>query len=268
MQAELNLAWWRAHAADQTKAGVVDVVIGVAVAGYVKDVEEIGAEAEDVILLPDVEVLEQRHIDLAIAGSTLAAVVRGAELEIAFVAVGAHSVIDSCLSTGRCRRIGTKPVGQRSIPNDQLAILIRSVEAIDTVCTIVILAKYCDRETRIEYGSGRQPPSSEYRIHRALGISAISAASAEGKVVYADEVHAVADVHRRRSPVRNLVVSVLERRSVPALVRLRAHLIVSRRICQRLSPSVVERIFEAVTSSLPHGQLARTVIHSGFGLGD
>jgi len=58
VQAELYLPRRRAHAVDQAEAAVVYVVVGVSIARDVKEVEKISAETEDVILSPDVEVLE------------------------------------------------------------------------------------------------------------------------------------------------------------------------------------------------------------------
>ena len=102
VQAKLYLPGRRAHAVDQAETAVIYVVVGVPIAGDVEDVEKISAETEDMILFPAVKVFEQRHIDLAIAGSTLAAVGRTSEFKLTFVAVGTGSVIDSSLKTGGC----------------------------------------------------------------------------------------------------------------------------------------------------------------------
>jgi hypothetical protein len=52
MQAELYLSRRRADAADLTKVAVSDSVVGIAIAGDVEDVEEVGAEAQYVLLAP------------------------------------------------------------------------------------------------------------------------------------------------------------------------------------------------------------------------
>ena len=74
MQAELNLARWRTYRTDQAPGTVINTVVGVSVAGNIEDVEEIRPEAEYVALFPQVEVLEQGHVDLPITRGTLRAV--------------------------------------------------------------------------------------------------------------------------------------------------------------------------------------------------
>ena len=107
------------------------------------------------ILSPDVEVLEQGHIDLPIAGSPLAAVVGASEFNRTFVAVGTSSVIDARLKTGRCRRIGAKPIAQRSISSDQLAVLICAIKPIGIHYLVIVLPEDRDRKSGIEDGRGR-----------------------------------------------------------------------------------------------------------------
>lgn len=58
VQAKLYLPWRRTYAVDQPETAVVYVVVRVPVAGDVEDIEKIGAETDDVVFSPDVEVLE------------------------------------------------------------------------------------------------------------------------------------------------------------------------------------------------------------------
>lgn len=57
MQAELNLSCWGTHAGDLPKTAIVEVVIRVAVAGNIENVEEVGSETYH-LLAPNVKVLE------------------------------------------------------------------------------------------------------------------------------------------------------------------------------------------------------------------
>lgn len=93
MQAELNLSRWRSHGTDQAKRTVVYTTVGVPVAGNVKDVEEVSAETEHMLLFPQMEVLKQRHVDLPIAWATLGAVVTSPESIRCSHAVSASSVV-------------------------------------------------------------------------------------------------------------------------------------------------------------------------------
>jgi hypothetical protein len=79
VQAQLDLARRGTNAGDQTKAAVAYVVIGVSVARYVEDIEEVSPEAEHMIFLPQVKILEQGHVDLSIAWCALGAITRCAE---------------------------------------------------------------------------------------------------------------------------------------------------------------------------------------------
>jgi len=71
-----------------------------------KSVEEVGAGAENLFLSPDVEVLEQRQVDMAIGGSALGTVACGSELKHAFIAIGTGSVIGKARPRGRCQTSG------------------------------------------------------------------------------------------------------------------------------------------------------------------
>lgn len=93
MQTELNLPRGRAHGTDQAPGTVVNPIVGVPIAGNVEDVEEIRPEAEYMLLLPQVEVLKQRHIDLPIAGCTLGAVVGSSKRIRSRHTIGADPVV-------------------------------------------------------------------------------------------------------------------------------------------------------------------------------
>src|SRR5579862_8846433 len=73
VQAQLHLARRGTNAGDLPEVTVLNVVIGISVAGDVEDIEEVSAETK-YMLLPDVEVFEQRHVDLSITGRALAAI--------------------------------------------------------------------------------------------------------------------------------------------------------------------------------------------------
>ena len=77
MQAELYLSWGRAYPADLTEIAVGYSVVGISVAGDVENIEEVGPEADHVLLAPDVEVLEQGSVNLTVARSAFGVVVRG-----------------------------------------------------------------------------------------------------------------------------------------------------------------------------------------------
>ena len=63
MRAQLNLARRRTNAADLTKVGISHIVIRIAIAGNIEEIEEIGAKS-DRLRLRNVEVLKGRSIDL------------------------------------------------------------------------------------------------------------------------------------------------------------------------------------------------------------
>ena len=70
MQAELNLPLWRTDSIYLAEVAVVDAVVRISIADNVEDVEKVGAESEDVFA-PNVEILKEGSIHLAIAGSAL-----------------------------------------------------------------------------------------------------------------------------------------------------------------------------------------------------
>src|SRR5579864_1808377 len=74
MQAELNLSRRRSHGTDQAPRTVVNTAVGVPVADNVEDVKEVGSESKHMLLVPQMEVLEQGHVDLPIAWRTLGTV--------------------------------------------------------------------------------------------------------------------------------------------------------------------------------------------------
>src|SRR5258708_36810537 len=77
VQTELYLPGRRAHAGYLTEVAVRYSIVRISVAGNVEDVKEIGAEAKYMLFTPYMEVLEQRRIDLTIAGGALGAAGRG-----------------------------------------------------------------------------------------------------------------------------------------------------------------------------------------------
>ena len=110
MQAQLDLACRRAHAADLTEGGILHVVVGIPVAGDVEDVEEVSAETDD-LFTPDVKVLEEGSINLAVSGSALGVdgcSAEGGEAVVVGYAVSADAVVRPATSNGG--RIGPPPV--------------------------------------------------------------------------------------------------------------------------------------------------------------
>ena len=81
MQAELDMPLLGAHAADRPETRVSNIVIGICVTGDIEKVEEVGTEAQNVPLTPQMELFEERCVDTAISRRTLGAVVRRAECE-------------------------------------------------------------------------------------------------------------------------------------------------------------------------------------------
>jgi hypothetical protein len=78
MQAELYLPRRRADAADLTEVAIRDSIVGISVACDVKDVEEVGAESDD-LFAPHVDVLKQGSVDLAVARGAFGVDASGAE---------------------------------------------------------------------------------------------------------------------------------------------------------------------------------------------
>src|ERR1022692_1536699 len=109
MQTELDLSWRRAYSANLTEIAVGYPVVGISVAGDVKDVEEIGAEA-NYLFAPHVKVLEQRSIDLSVARGTLGVDGRSAERRqpaIVSDAIGTGSILQRrrpLPNSRRCRK--------------------------------------------------------------------------------------------------------------------------------------------------------------------
>ena len=209
MQAELYLPRGGAHAADLAEAAIANIIVWVSIAGNIENVEKISSEAEH-LFVPEVEVLEQRHINLAIAGSPFGAVTRAAESKGSWVAIGANSIVHTRCEAGLRRGIRPPPVSDGLIPNDHRAVLIGTAETV-TVRVASALTKDGDWEPGIENGGGSNSPSSKDRVEEAVRTAAICPAVSEGKIVHSNEVQAVTDIHARRTVVAVNIESVLVR---------------------------------------------------------
>ena len=138
MEAELDLPWWRTYAADESEAAVRYCVVGIPVAGNVEHIKEVGAEAKNVLFLPDMEVLEQRHIDLPIPRSTLGAVAGSAKGIGCRRSVCTDPIV-GCSCTGRRRGIRSPPVLDRSSLDDHWTVLIGAAKSPSAVVRIAIV---------------------------------------------------------------------------------------------------------------------------------
>src|SRR5579863_1163794 len=118
MQAQLDLTRRGTNAGDLPEVAVLDVVVGVSVAGDVEDIEEVSAEAEHMLFLIQVKILEQRHIYLSITGRALAAVVGRTESIRGSESVSTGSIGRTVFAVLR-RWIGTEPILKRTITDDQ-----------------------------------------------------------------------------------------------------------------------------------------------------
>lgn len=153
MQTELDLSWRRAYSANLTEIAVGYPVVGISVAGDVKDVEEIGAEA-NYLFAPHVKVLEQRSIDLSVARGTLGVDGRSAERRqpaIVSDAIGTGSIVGTGAANGRW--IGSPPAIDGTVAHDQLSVLIGARLAI-TICIAVVGTVDGDGESRIKKRRG------------------------------------------------------------------------------------------------------------------
>lgn len=209
MQAELYLPRGGAYAADLAEAAIANIIVWVSIAGNIENVEKISSEAEH-LFVPEVEVLEQRHINLAIAGSPFGAVTRAAESKGSWVAIGASSIVHTRCEAGLRRGIRPPPVSDGLIPNDHRAVLIGTAETV-TVRVASALTKDGDWEPGIENGGGSNSPSSKDRVEEAVRTAAIRPAASEGKIVHPNEVQAVTDIHARWTVVAVNIESVLVR---------------------------------------------------------
>ena len=93
VQAQLYLTFRGANGGNLTEAAIGNSIIRVPVTRDVESVKEIGPKT-DSMLVPDVEILKERHIDLAVAGTALGAVGSTAKSEVACGTVGAGPIIN------------------------------------------------------------------------------------------------------------------------------------------------------------------------------
>src|SRR6202034_3533411 len=63
VQAELNVSFLGANAADCTEVAVTDPVVRISVTGDIEKIEEVSTEAQHSLLAPQAEVLEEGGID-------------------------------------------------------------------------------------------------------------------------------------------------------------------------------------------------------------
>src|SRR5579862_6730871 len=145
MQAQLDLTRRGTNAGDLPEATVVYVVIGVPVAGDVEDVEKVGAKTE-YMLFPDVEVFEERHVDLPVTRRTLRTISRGSELKLTWLAIGADPV-SRTVSAVVGGLIGSKPMQEGAVSDDHGVIVIRAIESVNTVGIVGAVGKDCNWET-------------------------------------------------------------------------------------------------------------------------
>src|SRR6185312_9985168 len=183
----------------------------------------------------------------------------GAESKLIRHAVSAHSIICTCRidqirHTRLCRRIGPPPIVERLSSNNHRAILIGSAESPSSVIGVaVVWPKNRDGQSSVENGRSGNFPASEHGIHDSVSVASVLFTAAEGNIVYADEVQAVANVHGGRTVVGIGVVTILHRKPVKAGVSYR---IFARRIGQRFRIAVVERVFKTMVCSLAQRYLA------------
>src|SRR5215469_15900101 len=209
MQAELYLPRGGAHAADLAEAAIANIIVWVSIAGNIENVEKISSEAEH-LFVPEVEVLEQRHINLAIAGSPFGAVTRAAESKGSCAAIGTSSIVHAFSEAGLRRGIRPPPVCDGLIMNDHRAVLIGAAETV-TVRVAIAGTKDGDWEPRIEDRGGSNSPSSKHCVEEAVRTGAIRPATSERKIVHPNEVQAVTDIHGRWTVVGVDIESVLVR---------------------------------------------------------
>src|ERR1700759_3939089 len=81
VQAELDLPGRGADAADKSETAICYAIVRIPVARNIEEVEEVGTESEDVLFTPEMEILEQGRVHLAVSRTALRAVGSGAELK-------------------------------------------------------------------------------------------------------------------------------------------------------------------------------------------
>lgn len=146
MQAELYLSRRGAYASDLPKVAVRNRVVRVPVTRNIEDIEKVSAESHD-MLLPNVKILEQRGVNLAVAGSALGTVVRTAKSKWSCAAVGTGPVVHSGRAAGLRGRISPPPVIDRAVADDHGTVLIRAAQAPScVVCIAGVRAKDGNRQ--------------------------------------------------------------------------------------------------------------------------
>src|SRR5215469_6432857 len=214
--------------------------------------------------MPDVKVLEQRCVDLTIAGCALSAVVRGAEGKRSCAAVSTNAVVYTSREAGLRRGVGAPPVIEGTMANNHGAVLISAAEP-ESIRVAVAGAEDGNWKSGIEDGGSCEFPASEHSIEETVRIPAKRSAVSEGKFIDTDEVQAMADIHRRWTVVGFDIVAVLVGGPVEACV---GDSIVAGRVGQGFRIGVIQRVFQSVMSSLAQRQLTRVVRHARFGLGN
>ena len=146
VQAELDLPRRRTDAADLAKITIGDSTVGIAVAGKVENIEEVSPEGEHIAFAPKMEVLEQRGVDLAVAGPAFGTVVRGTESKWGRSAISTGAVRRTIDGVVR-RWIGPPPVIDRTVADDQLVVLVGPTETKGIESIAVVRREDGDRKS-------------------------------------------------------------------------------------------------------------------------
>lgn len=138
VQADLNMPFLGANAADCPEVAVTDPAVRISVTGNIEEIEEVSTEAQHAFLAPQVEVLEERRVNAAIARRSLGAVRGSPERILSRLPIGTSSVRRAQNGVER-RFVRTPPVGERTVPNDHGTVLIRPTEAPSSVVRVAVV---------------------------------------------------------------------------------------------------------------------------------
>jgi hypothetical protein len=102
VQAELNVSFLGANAADCTEVAVTDPVVRISVTGDIEEIKEVSTEAQHAFLTPQVEVLEERGVNAAITWRPLGAVRGSAERILSRDPISTDSIVRARRVCDRC----------------------------------------------------------------------------------------------------------------------------------------------------------------------
>ena len=161
VERELKTPLFVANAVDYAEIAVLNSVVRISVVSHVQEVEEVRTEAKR-LLMKDVEVLEQRRVELIETGGALRAVGPCPEHVRGWLTIRANAGLNAASVGARgCCGIGAEPMVERPIDDVKVGILISACAAVGTGVAAVGYDRYRRASKRLE-GVGKRPAAQSF----------------------------------------------------------------------------------------------------------